>query len=139
MLQDVLSKMPNFNSSEPQVPTASYQGREIFLTNDEERRLAFESAFDYRGNVTLILQSGESIEGFLFNREPAGNPPFVSLLQKGASEPKEVLYNDVKQLIFSGKDTADGKSYETWKAKKQSEREAEAKRIEEEMRVKGYL
>jgi hypothetical protein len=131
--------MPSSNSSELQTPTTSCQGQEIFLTNDEERRFAFESAFDYRGDVTLILQNGESIQGFLFNREPVGNPPFVSLLQKGVSEPKEVLYNDVKQLIFSGKDTADGKSYEAWKAKKQSEREAEAKRIEEEMRVKGYL
>jgi len=132
--------MPTFNSSEPRIlSTTSYQGQEVSLTNDEACRVVFEKAFDYRGDVTLILQNGESIEGFLFNHEPTGNPPVVSLLLKGSGEPKEVAYGDVIKLIFSGKDTADGKSYEAWKAKKQSEREAEAKRIEEEMKVKGYL
>jgi hypothetical protein len=132
--------MPNYTSSEPQQPNAtSLQGQQVALAGDHDRQDAFENAFDYRGDVTLILESGESVEGFLFNREPAANPPSVSLLLKGSNEPRVVAYGDVAKVIFSGKDPADGKSYEAWKAKKQSDREAEAKRIEEEMKAQGIL
>jgi hypothetical protein len=132
--------MPSYTSSEPQEPGAiSLQGQEVSLASENDRRDAFENAFDYRGDVTLILESGETVDGFLFNREPDANPPSVSLLLKGSNEPRIITYSEVAKVIFSGKDTADGKSYEAWKAKKQSERDAEAKRIEDEMKAQGLL
>jgi hypothetical protein len=132
--------MPNYISSEPQAPSAtSFQGQEVPLASEHDRRDAFENAFDYRGDVTLVLENGETVEGFLFNREPDAKPPSISLLLKGSSEPRVIAYSEVTRVLFSGKDTADGKSYEAWKAKKQSERDAEAKRIEDEMKAQGLL
>jgi hypothetical protein len=132
--------MPTFEKTEPAAPGGKvYQGREFILATDEERNAAFDEAFDYRGDVTLESRTGETIEGYLFNREPAANPPRISLLLKGSDQPREILYSDITRLIFSGKDPADGKSYEAWKAKKQADREAEAKRIEEKMKAEGYL
>jgi hypothetical protein len=132
--------MPTFEKTEPAAPPEeTVQGREFVLSTDEERNAAFEQAFDYRGDVTLELRSGERIEGYLFNREPAGNPPSVSLLLKGSDQPRQVVYFEIAKLVFSGKDAADGKSYEAWKAKKKAERDAEAKRIEEKMKADGYL
>jgi hypothetical protein len=132
--------MPTFEKTEPAAPSEkTLQGREFVLSADDERNAAFEEAFDYRGDVTLGLRSGETIEGYLFNREPAGNPPSVSLLLKGSDQPRLVAYTEIAKLVFSGKDAADGKSYEAWKAKKKAERDAEAKRIEEKMKADGYL
>ena len=132
--------MPTFEKTEPAAPSEKIlQGREFVLSTDDERNAAFEEAFDYRGDVTLELRSGETIEGYLFNREPRGNSPAVSLLLKGSDQPRLVAYAEIAKLVFSGKDAADGKSYETWKAKKKAERDAEAKRIEEKMKADGYL
>jgi hypothetical protein len=131
--------MPTFEKTEPAPSGKTVQGREFVLSTDDERNAAFEEAFDYRGDVTLELCSGETIEGYLFNREPTGNPPSVSLLLKGSDQPRLVAYTEIAKLVFSGKDAADGKSYEAWKAKKKAERDAEAKRIEEKMKADGYL
>jgi len=38
------------------------------FASDEDVRQAFEKAFDYRGDVTLTLKSGERIEAYIFNR-----------------------------------------------------------------------
>lgn len=132
--------MPAFEKTEPTTPAEkTLQGREFIFVTDEERNAAFEQAFDYRGDVTLELRSGETIEGYLFNREPSGNLPSVSLLLKGSDQPRRIPYSEITKLVFSGKDAADGKSYEAWKARKKAERDAEAKRIEEKMKADGYL
>ena len=132
--------MPTFEKTEPAAPSEkALQGREFVPSTDDERNAAFEEAFDYRGDVTLELRYGETVEGYLFNREPTGNPPSVSLLLKGSDQPRLVAYTEISKLVFSGKDAADGKSYEAWKAKKKAERDAEAKRIEEKMKADGYL
>ncbi len=38
------------------------------LASDEDLKNALEKAFDYRGDVTLTLKSGEKIEAYIFNR-----------------------------------------------------------------------
>ena len=38
------------------------------VRTEEDLRKALEKAFDYRGDVTLTLKSGDRIEVFLFNR-----------------------------------------------------------------------
>jgi len=45
------------------------------LASDEDIRQALEKAFDYRGDVTLTLKSGEKIEAFIFNRQTGGHSP----------------------------------------------------------------
>jgi len=119
--------------------TDSYQGREYTFSNDQDRREGLDAAFDYRGDLTLRLSNGETIEGYLFNRHPEGKPPTVQLFVKGETAARVLPYVDVVGVSFTGKDPADGKSYLAWKAKKHAERAAESQQIEAELREKGYL
>ncbi len=63
---------------------------------------ALRSAFDYRGDVTLHLESGESLEGFVANL----TRDEVVLIQKGVSEPRRLRADGVRLVEFSGRDTA---------------------------------
>ena len=47
------------------------------LAANEDLRQALEKAFDYRGDVTLTLKSGESIDAYIFNRTPAPRSPIL--------------------------------------------------------------
>ena len=117
----------------------SLQGREYTFSNDRDRREGLDAAFDYRGDLTLRLRNGETIEGYLFNRHPEGKPPTVQLFVKGETEARILPYVDVVAVSFTGKDPADGKSYLAWKAKKHAERAVESQQIEADLREKGYI
>jgi hypothetical protein len=117
----------------------SPQGLSIIFQNDNDRAAAIEKAFDYRGDVTLTLADGKTLEAYIYNRNATARPPHIDIFLKGESTPHRIPYSEIQAIAFTGKDTADGKSYEAWKAKKQAEREAEAKQIEAEMREKGLL
>jgi hypothetical protein len=118
----------------------SQQGQDYTFQNSEERDAVVAAAFEYRGDVTVRLREGDDVEGYLFNSEKKpGGGGTISLLSKGSETPQVLNVADIAGLIFSGKDTADGKSYATWLAKKESERATESKQIEEEMRDKGLL
>ena len=86
------------------------------LATDEELRIALEKAFDYRGDVTLTLKDNSKIEGYIFDRV-AGKTlttSFVRLMPKDANQKLKVSYADIAALSFTGKDTAAGKSWESW-------------------------
>ncbi len=42
-------------------------------------------------------------------------------------------------IAFTGEDTANGKSWEEWVSKKESERRVEAAKVEADARSRGYL
>jgi hypothetical protein len=113
----------------------SLQGTELSITNEADRQAALDAAFDYRGDVTLHLQNGESVEGYLFNRDHG----IVLLYLKGSDLPRQIQARELVKISFSGKDPADGKSYENWKSKKDTDRKAEAERVAAELRKEGYL
>ncbi len=98
-----------------------------------------EEAFHFRGDVALYLQSGECVEGYLFNREVSPAGPRLLLYVKGQSDPRVILYSDVMTVRFSGEDTASGKDWEAWAKKKESERQAEALSLEAAARARGHL
>ncbi len=98
-----------------------------------------EIAFDYRGDVTLELGSGETITGYIFNRNSAASPPALQLFPKDQPGTRVIPYADVMAIAFTGEDTASGKSWETWVKKKESERKAEAERIKAEAQARGHL
>lgn len=100
---------------------------------------AVEQAFDYRGDVALELTSGVKIEGYVFNRYPSGPRPFFQLFPKQESGTIEIPYADVSVITFTGKDTASGKSWEAWVAKKESQRRAEAEQVEAAAKARGHL
>lgn len=117
----------------------SLEGRVFKPSNPKELAEAIEQAFDYRGDVTLQLVSGLKVEGYLFNRNPTGSRPFLQLFLKGQAGEQIVEYGDIVSISFSGKDTASGKSWESWVAKKESQRREEAERAAEEARARGHL
>lgn len=108
------------------------------LATEEELRAALEKAFDYRGDVTMTLVNGQ-VEGYMFNRDAAAIPPRVEIFVKGNDDALVIPYTDIIAISFTGKDTADGKSWEAWVTKKESERKAEAARIEAEAKAQGHL
>jgi hypothetical protein len=86
------------------------------LAGEEELRQALEKAFDYRGDVTLTLKSGERIEAYIFNRTtgPTLADSWVQYFTPTASDKRKVSYAEIARLEFSGKDRAAGKHWEDW-------------------------
>jgi hypothetical protein len=86
------------------------------LAGEEELRQALEKAFDYRGDVTLTLKSGERIEAYIFNRYtgPTLAESWVQYFTPAAPDKRKVSYAEIARLEFSGKDRAAGKHWEDW-------------------------
>ena len=78
-----------------------------------------EQAFDYRGDVTRAVEERDKLEGYIFDRGSSK----IRILLKSASKKVTVPVNDIEQLSFTGRDMADGRSWEAW-VKKYGERKA---------------
>jgi hypothetical protein len=97
------------------------------LATDQEIRSALEKAFDYRGDVTITRKDGSTIEGYIFDRRADGKALadcFVRLFPKDRDEKITISFADITRLVFTGKDTAAGKSFETWVKKYQQKKAA---------------
>jgi hypothetical protein len=102
------------------------------VATDEEIRSALEKAFDYRGDITVTRKDGSKVEGYVFDRRSNGSTLEscqVRLFPKNSDEKVTVSYADVARLEFTGKDTAAGKSFETWVKKYQEKKKAGEKNI----------
>jgi len=86
------------------------------LASDEDIKDALEKAFDYRGDVTLTLKSGERIEAYIFNRQTGANlaDSWVYYFSPSSPEKRKVSYAEIARLEFTGKDRAQGKHWEDW-------------------------
>jgi hypothetical protein len=86
------------------------------LASDDDLKAALEKAFDYRGDVTLTLKSGEKIEAYIFNRHtgPTLAESYVQYFTPSANEKRKLSYAEIARLEFSGKDRAAGKHWEDW-------------------------
>jgi len=119
--------------------SGSLEGRVFTPGSMKEAVEAIELAFDYRGDVTLVLRSGESVAGYIFNRQDDGSDPYLELFPADRPDPRCIPYRDIVTIAFTGADTANGKSWESWVSKKESERRAEAEKCEAVARTKGHL
>jgi hypothetical protein len=95
------------------------------LASENDLRQALEKAFDYRGDVTLTLKSGERIEAFIFNRQGGATlaDSFLQYFTPSAPEKRKVSYAEIARIEFTGKDRAAGKQWEDW-VRKYHERKA---------------
>jgi len=86
------------------------------LASDEDIKSALEKAFDYRGDVTLTLKSGEKIEAYIFNRQTGATltESWVQYFTPKAEEKRKVSYAEIARIEFTGKDRAAGKHWEDW-------------------------
>jgi hypothetical protein len=94
------------------------------LIGDDDLREALEKAFDYRGDVTVTLKSGERIEAYIFNRQTGATlaDSYVQYFTPNANDKRRVSYAEIARLEF-GKDRAAGKNWEAL-VKKYNERKA---------------
>jgi hypothetical protein len=101
------------------------------LASDDEIRASLEKAFDYRGDITITLKSGEKIEGYIFDRRTGKSlaDSVVRLYPKSGNQKLSITYADIAALAFSGKDTAAGKSWEAWMKKYNEKKAAGEKNI----------
>jgi hypothetical protein len=85
------------------------------LASDDDLKGALEKAFDFRGDVTLTLKSGEKIEAYIFNRQTGATlaESWVQYFTPKAEEKRKVSYDQIARLEF-GKDRAAGKHWEDW-------------------------
>ena len=101
------------------------------LASDDEIRQALEKAFDYRGDITITLKSGEKMEGYIFDRRTGKTllDSSVRLYPRTGNQKLTVSYADIAALAFSGKDTAAGKSWEAWMRRYREKKAAGEKNI----------
>jgi len=104
-------------------PKPTLQGAEIADTAQLAGGL--EQAFDFRGDVTLTLKNGGLVEGYIFDRDKTPDPKLRILTKPGHRV--TVRYADIGRLAFTGRDMADGRSWEAW-VKKYAERKAAGER-----------
>jgi len=101
------------------------------LASDEEVRAALEKAFDYRGEITITLKTGDKIEGYIFDRRTGHtlSDSVVRLYPKPGNQKTSISYADIAALAFTGRDTAAGKSWEAWMKKYNEKKAAGEKNI----------
>lgn len=85
-----------------------------------------ERAFDYRGDVTLVLEGGREVEGYVFNRNRDVAEPFVQVFAHGETDASTIPYARIRAIRFTGKDTAAGNSYAAWLRLRQAVKAAPA-------------
>lgn len=102
------------------------------LTSENALREALDKAFDYRGDVTVRLRDGRTIEGYVFDRRsgPTLQDSVLRMIPANASAKLSIPYAEIRGLEFSGKDTAAGKSFESWVAKYWAKKAAGEKNIQ---------
>ena len=102
------------------------------MATEAEIRAAFEKAFDYRGDLTITLKSGEKVEGYIFDRNDE-NPQlaacYIRVKPKTGPNRIKISYVDIAAVAFTGKDTAAGKSFAAWVKKYYEKKAAGEKNI----------
>jgi hypothetical protein len=81
-----------------------------------------EHAFDYRGNVTVVLRDGRELVGYLCNRDATAAEPFVQVIDEQGEGPIRIAYADIANILFTGKDPAEGNSWKAWIERKEREK-----------------
>lgn len=123
MPQETKSAPPALKNAQQDTEPSSLHGWTIDAkTNPEQLITALEKAFDYRGDVTITLKATSpetpptEITGYIFDRKTTNDTQTsnVRILTPDTNTPKTIPYADITRIAFTGKDTAHGKSFETW-------------------------
>ena len=97
------------------------EGLSLRPATKEELVTAVEQAFDYRGDVTIELKSGEHLIGYVFSCIKNDSKAYIEIFPTDEAGQIKIPLDDITAIIFSGKDTAFGQSWESWIKKKKEE------------------
>jgi hypothetical protein len=103
-----------------ETPETGHQGFSVDGDDPVVLSKAIDLAFDYRGDVTVECDGhDEPIAGYLFDRRVAEpvEDSVIRLIPDRDADRVTVRYADIQRLTFSGRDTAAGKSFDTWMRK----------------------
>ncbi len=103
-------------------PAELEAGKGVVVDASDPERLqhAIHLSLHYRGDVTVTRRStGLEVEGYLYDRVTGATPAdtAIRMIPSNGDDRVTIPVNDVEQLRFSGRDTAAGKSFETWMKK----------------------
>lgn len=103
------------NQSDESHEENSWQGREFRVSGDDVAEV-IERAFDYRGDVTVRLNDDSVITGYIFDRkkDAQGRPETIRMIESSSGGRQTISVGNISEVAFSGRDTAAGKSWETW-------------------------
>ncbi len=101
-------------------PNLNIQSGLSVRNSDPRFSEALVGSVDYRGDVTLILADGNSVEGYIFSIDSQT----LDLFPKNSPRAVSIPIKEVDTLVFSGENTASGKSWEDWVTKKETEKSA---------------
>ncbi len=96
------------------------QGTVVDATDPDQLRKAIDLALDYRGDVTITRKStGAPIEGYIFDRTdgPTLDQCAIRIIPRDDNARITIPCDDIARIAFSGRDTAAGKSFDTWMKK----------------------
>jgi transcriptional antiterminator Rof (Rho-off) len=124
ILRDTLhgSPMTDTKNQSGEGVARSPEGRVFRPASFAELAEAVELAFDYRGDVTVSLKSGESLSGYLFNRQVSGSDSYLEVFPSDSSAARHIRYDQIAAI-----------------AKKAPERRAEVERVAAEAKTRGIL
>lgn len=83
-------------------------------TNETEFAAALAAAVDYRGDVTISLDNGSEELGYLFDMTGDMLSGNIGFMTKEDTSPRRLPTSTIRSITFSGRDTAEGKSFDTW-------------------------
>jgi len=94
---------------------------DVAAADDVSKADVLEKMFDFRGDVTLTLTDGRDVTGYVFDRTKVSDKAnggdvktaAVRLLPAGSDARMTISYGQISKVTF-GRDTALGKSFETW-------------------------
>ncbi|MDG2422595.1 MAG: hypothetical protein P8M22_01315 [Phycisphaerales bacterium] len=75
---------------------------------------ALAAAVEYRGDVTISVADGSVIEGYIFDLTGDIDDGSIGFMTSSDKSPRRLDAGSISRLEFTGKDTAEGKSFETW-------------------------
>lgn len=81
---------------------------------------AVKAAVDYRGDISVYLADGNSVEGYIFSTSQEQ----IDLFPRNSPRAISIPLADIERIEFSGEDPADGKTYDDWISKKEAEKAA---------------
>lgn len=132
--------MPQADKTEVTAPTHdTLEGRVLKIESPADLPEVLRLAFDYRGDVTLHLRDGSTVEGFLFNHNARTGAVQIFVTNGKTSDPRELDASAITSIHFSGADAAFGKSWDDWNKKNANERAKIAAAEKQKSEALGHL